>query len=30
MGAHTDAQLRAAGYSEAQICALRASGVIAS
>jgi succinate---hydroxymethylglutarate CoA-transferase len=28
MGAHTDTQLRAAGYSEEQIAALRASGVI--
>jgi crotonobetainyl-CoA:carnitine CoA-transferase CaiB-like acyl-CoA transferase len=30
MGAHTDAQLRAAGYSAAQIAALRASGAIGS
>jgi succinate---hydroxymethylglutarate CoA-transferase len=29
MGADTDAELRAAGYSDAQIAALRASGVIA-
>ena len=28
MGADTDAELRAAGYSDAQIAALRASGVI--
>jgi len=30
MGADTDAQLRAAGYSDQQIAALRAAGVIAS
>ena len=29
MGAHTDAELRAAGYSEERIAALRAAGVIA-